>query len=139
MAKAKVKLGEGMQFIGMGKSGHAVVMDTDPDVGGTDSAAKPMELILIALGGCTGMDVVSILRKMKVEFDDFEIELEAEQAPDYPKVYTKIQLNYRIWGKVPEDKLKKAIELSSEKYCSVANMLKHVAQIDYKYKINPAN
>ncbi|MFQ6033331.1 MAG: OsmC family protein, partial [Candidatus Bipolaricaulia bacterium] len=79
--KARVTLNEGMQFVGNSESGHAVLLDAAPEVGGTDTALRPMEFLLISLGGCTGMDVVSILRKMRVEWERFEILLEAERAP----------------------------------------------------------
>lgn len=136
--KARVTLNEGMQFVGNSESGHAVLLDAAPEVGGTDTALRPMEFLLISLGGCTGMDVVSILRKMRVEWERFEILLEAERAPEHPKVFTKIRLTYRIWGDdIPEDKLKKAIDLSQERYCSVTAMLSKTAEISYEYRINP--
>jgi putative redox protein len=136
--KARVILNEGMQFVGDGESGHAVLMDAAPGVGGADSAPRPMELLLVSLGGCTGMDVVSILRKMRIEWDKFEILLDAERAPEHPKGFTKIHLTYRIWGEdIPEDKLKKAIDLSQERYCSVAAILSKSAEITYEYEINP--
>lgn len=136
--KAKVRLTGGMQFVGRAGSGHAVLLDAAPDVGGEDSAPRPMELVLIGLGGCTGMDVVSILRKMRLNWERFEILLEAERAPDHPKVFTKIHLIYRIWGEVPEEKLKRAIELSLGRYCSVTAMLRRTAEITYDYEINPS-
>ena len=136
--KAKVTLNEGMQFVGSAESGHAVLLDAAPEVGGTDTALRPMELILVSLGGCTGMDVVSILRKMRVEWERFEIQVVAERAPEHPKVFTKIHLIYRIWGDdIPEDKLKKAIDLSQERYCPVTAMLNKIAEITYRYEINP--
>jgi putative redox protein len=136
--KVRVTLNEGMQFVGNSESGHAVLLDAAPGVGGSDTAPRPMELLLISLGGCTGMDVVSILRKMRVEWDRFEVLLEAERAPEHPKVFTKIHLTYRIWGSdIPEDKLKKAIDLSQERYCSVTAMLGKSAEITYGYEVNP--
>ncbi len=136
--RARVNWSEGLQFVGSSESGHAVVLDGAPEVGGSDSASRPMELLLIALGGCTGMDVVSILRKMRVEWARFEILLEAERAEEHPKVFTKIHLTYRVWGDgIPEEKLKKAIDLSLERYCSVGAMLAKGAEISYEYQINP--
>jgi putative redox protein len=136
--KARVTLNEGMQFIGNSESGHAVLMDATPNVGGTETAPQPGEFILMGLGGCTGMDVVAILRKMRVEWERFEILLEAERAPEHPKVFTKIHLTYRIWGDdIPEDKFKKAIDLSQERYCSVTAMLRQSAEITHEYQINP--
>ena len=136
--KAKVTLNEGMQFVGSADSGHAVLMDAAPEVGGANTALRPMEMLLVSLGGCTGMDVVSILRKMRVEWRRFEILIEAERAPEHPRVFTKIHLTYRIWGEnIPKDKLKKAIDLSQERYCSVTAMLRKTAEITYEYEINP--
>ncbi len=134
--KSKVKLVEGMQFIGYADSGHGVVMDASFDVGGEDTGSRPMELLLLGLGGCTGMDVVSILRKMKQDVERFEIEIEAERAKTYPKVYTKVHIIYKVWGNVSEEKLKKAIELSQETYCSASSMFKKTAEVTYEYKIN---
>lgn len=137
MPSATVRLVEGMQFVATSESGHAVVMDTTEDIGGHDTGPRPMELVLMALGGCTGMDVVSILRKMQVQFTRFEMKLEGERAAEHPKYFTKIRVLYRIWGDVPEEKLKRAIDLSLEKYCSVSHSLKPKAEISYAYQINP--
>jgi putative redox protein len=137
MPSATVRFVDGMQFVATSGSGHAVVMDSTEDVGGHDTGPRPMEMVLIALGGCTGMDVVSILRKMQVPFTRFEMEIQGERAPEHPKHFTHIQIVYKIWGDVPEEKLKRAIELSLEKYCSVSNSLKPKAQVLYQYQINP--
>jgi putative redox protein len=138
MTEVKAKWTEGMQFVARADSGHAIVMDTVPQVGGMDTSIRPMELLLVGLAGCTGMDVISILRKMRVEFDNFEVRVKAEKAPQHPKVYTTIELEYLIWGKeIPEDMYKKAINLSQEKYCSASVMLGRTAQLNYSYRINP--
>ncbi len=138
MTEVKAKWTEGMQFVARVNSGHAVVMDALPQVGGMATGARPMELLLIGLAGCTGMDVVSILRKMRVEFDRFEVRVKAEKAPQHPKVYTRIDLEYIIWGeKIPEDGFQKAINLSQERYCSASVMLGRTAQLSHSYRINP--
>jgi len=137
MPSATVRFVDGMQFVATSGSGHAVVMDTTEDVGGHDTGPRPMEMVLIALGGCTGMDVVSILRKMQVHFTRFEMEIHGERAQEHPKHFTTIQIVYKVWGDVPEEKLKRAIELSLEKYCSVSNSLKPKVQVSYQYQINP--
>jgi putative redox protein len=126
----------GMGFSGTGKSGHEVRMDAADSVGGSDSAARPVEVLLSSLGGCTGMDVISILRKMKTEPSSLLIEIHDERAPDYPKVITKLHLTYKVEGEVPEENLVKAIELSMSKYCPIANTLSGVATITYSYAIN---
>jgi putative redox protein len=94
-----------------------------------------MELVLVALGGCTGMDVVSILGKMKVKFTDFKISITAEEKEEYPKIFKKIHIKYLIYGDVPEDKVKKAIELSQTRYCSVSGILRKSAEVTYEYEI----
>lgn len=137
MPKIEVKFVDGMTFIGKGESNHWVVMDGAETVGGSDAGTRPMELVLIALGGCTGMDVVSILRKKRVKFDKFEMKISGERAEEHPKVYTKIDIEYIIYGKEinPKD-VEHAIELSQSKYCSVSAMLKKSgAQVNYFYKI----
>lgn len=138
MTEVKAKWTEGMQFVARANSGHAIVMDTVPQVGGMDSAVRPMELLLVGLAGCTGMDVISILRKMRVEFDNFEVRVKAERASQHPKLYTKIELAYLIWGReIPEDMYKKAINLSQERYCAASVMLGKTAQLTHTYRINP--
>lgn len=137
---AKVKWVEKMQFVGNGPSKHTLVMDAHPEVGGEDSGVRPMELLLIGLGGCTGMDVVSLLNKMRVKFTHFEIEIKSERDTVHPKVFKKIRLNYIIKGnEIPEDKLKKAIELSQQRYCSASAMLGKTAELDYTYSIIKSN
>ncbi len=138
MATTIVKLVEGMQFVGRSTSGHAVLMDSSEDVGGSDSAARPVEVMLCSLGGCTGMDVISILRKMKTEPDDLRVEIKDTRAPDYPEVFTDIHITYRVRGNVPEANLKKAIELSLTKYCPISNSLARIAKVTSEYVIEPA-
>lgn len=138
MRKAKIVWNRGLQFVGTAMSNHAIVADTSPDVGGFNAGPTPVELVLIAQGACTGMDVVSILQKKRVEFDDLEINVEAETPQEHPKYLKKIRLIYKIWGaNIPGDALKRAIELSLDKYCTVANSLKGRAEISYEYHINP--
>jgi len=137
MPEISVKFVDGMTFIGKGESNHWVVMDGAESVGGTDAGTRPMELVLIALGGCTGMDVVSILRKKKVKFDKFEMKITGERANEHPKVYTKVNIEYLIYGKdIREKDVEQAIELSQTKYCSVSAILKKSgAEVNYTYKI----
>jgi putative redox protein len=132
MLKAKVKWLGGMQFAGKTTSGHGLLMDTSSKFGGENTAPTPMELILAALAGCTGMDIVSILKKMKVEFNRLDIEVKGERAEEYPKVYKKIDLIYKLKGKnLKKEKVNRAVELSQEKYCSISEMLKSTAEINY--------
>ncbi len=129
-----------MRFIGKSKSGHSVVMDTSQKVGGEETAPTPMEYIILGLGGCTGMDVISILKKMKQDITVFSIDIDYENADDYPKVYTKIHIIYHITGhNLVEDKVKRAIVLSQDKYCSVSAMLKETAELSWELDMREAN
>ncbi|MFW6013035.1 MAG: OsmC family protein [Candidatus Bipolaricaulota bacterium] len=135
--KTKVRLNEGLQFVGTGESGHSVILDGSSDAGGFDSACHPVEMVVISLGGCTGMDIASLLEKMRQNFTDLEIEMEGQRREQHPKVLTDLILTYRVWGEVEEEKFEKAINLSLDKYCSVANTLKPTVSINYDYQINP--
>jgi putative redox protein len=130
-----VPLEGGMRFTAHGESGHAVVMDASPKGGGADSASHPIEVLLSALGGCTGMDVVSILRKIKTEPSAFRIEIDGERASELPKRFTKIHWTYVVAGDVPEANLQRAIDLSLEKYCPVASTRTGIAEITSEYRI----
>jgi putative redox protein len=126
-----------MRFVGRGASGHEVVMDAAEPLG-ANSGARPVETLLCALGGCTGMDVVSILRKMETEPKSLRVEIEDERAPEYPKVIRKLHLVYVVTGDVPEKNLRKAIDLSLAKYCPIANTLAGVAKITYEARVDAA-
>jgi putative redox protein len=137
MGKTTVTLVEGMQFVGKGERGHGVLMDASPKGRGSDSAATPLETFLCALGGCTGMDVIAILRKMRAEPASLRIEITDERAAEHPKVITKLHLVYRVTGAVSEENLKKAIDLSLRKYCPISNTLAGVAEITSEAVIEP--
>lgn len=126
MHEAKALWTHAQQFVGDALSGHAVVMDGDKK-----SAASPMELVLIALCGCTGYDVVSILGKKREPFTSVEVRARAERAADPPSVFTEIHLVYRVGGKVSHKAVEDAVRLSEEKYCSVAGMLRKTAKITF--------
>ncbi len=134
--EANIKWLNGLTVIGKGSSNHWIPMDSPENHGGSNAGSRPLELLLIGLGGCTGMDVLSIMQKKRVPFDDFEMHLTAEQAEDYPKVFTNISIKYIIFGKGinPKD-IERAIELSETKYCSASAMLKHSAKITTSYEI----
>jgi putative redox protein len=137
--EAKIVRMQGLTLAGKSDSNHWIVMDTDEPSGGSNASAKPIELILLGLGGCTGMDVISILQKMRVPLDRFEMELHADRAENHPKVFTKIVLEYRLFGKdIDAHKVEKAIELSKTTYCSVSAMLKKAVSIEFTYQINPS-
>jgi putative redox protein len=112
-------------------SGHKVLMDTTEDDGGENKAPSPKRMMLAALTACTGMDIVPMLSKMKVPFSDFSVEVDATVADDYPKIYNKVKLTYKI--KMAEEhrpKMEKAVSLSQEKYCSVSAMFKAFAKME---------
>ena len=130
---------KGITFMGRGKTGHWVAMDGPEKFEGSDSATRPKELILISLGGCTGSDVISILKKMREKVTRFEIEIEAEEEKErHPKVYKKIHILYKFWGdSLKKAVVEKAINLSLDSYCSVTAMLKNSVTITNSYQINP--
>ena len=132
--KAKVKYIDNLQFSAVSDSNHSIIIDADKNLS-LDQGTRPKELILMGLVGCTAMDVVSLLKKMRVEFKDFSVSAEAEIADKHPKVFTSIHINYNISGDVDEEKLKKAIDLSQNRYCGVTVMLNKTAQITHSYQI----
>lgn len=116
--------------------GHHIVMDASSEFGGEEKGPRPKQILLASLGGCTGMDVVSLLGKMRVEYEGFTITAQAEASSEHPKAYTNIHLIYEFRGKgLPEDKLRKAVDLSQERYCPVSAMLRQVAKLTYEIKI----
>ena len=129
--KSKLSWNHKMGFYALGNSGHQIFMDAGMAEGGSDSGVRPMELLLHALGGCTGMDVVSILKKMQINLEDFSIEITGERAPEHPKKYIAIHLIFKAIGpNIDRDKVIRAVELSQTKYCSVAASLN--AKITYE-------
>lgn len=124
----------GMAFEGVGQSGEITKISSS--VADTEHVgASPMELVLMGVAGCSGIDIVGILEKMRVSHKRFEISVEGERAQDHPRVFTNIQVVYKFWGSLPEDKVRRAIELSFEKYCSVIHTVNKVAQVTYRLEI----
>ncbi len=133
--ECRVKWVEKMCFLAETGSGHAVVMDTSPDYGGTNLGVRPMELLLAGMGGCTSVDMISILKKGRLDVVACEVEVKGTRAAEPPKVYTKIHVHYRITGRnIPTDRIERAIELSSEKLCSASIMLGKAAQVTHDYE-----
>ncbi len=128
----KIKWNEKMKFTAYTPSGHEVNLDSSATSGGENTAARPMELMLVSLAGCTSMDVISILNKMKASPEDFNIEIEYERAPEHPKIYTHIHLKYTFKNAPSRKKAQKAVELSQNKYCSASAMLKKVTNLTYE-------
>ncbi|MEQ1582327.1 MAG: OsmC family protein [Steroidobacteraceae bacterium] len=130
--KARIKLAEGMTFVAESGSGHAMVIDAAPDIGGRNLGPRPMELLLMGLGGCTSIDVMLILRKSREQVTDCVVELDAERAPTDPKVFTSIHMRYVVTGRgLDRNKVERAIKLSAEKYCSATAILSGTAKITH--------
>lgn len=137
--KARVQLVEGMTFVAESGSGHAVVVDASPDVGGRNLGARPMELVLMGTGTCSAIDVVHILRKARQVVTGCTVDLEADRAGEDPKVFTRVRFHYVVTGKtlVPAQ-VERAIKLSKEKYCSATAMIAKTAQIEWDFEIREA-
>lgn len=134
--KARVKWVQDAMFIGESASGHAVVMDGPPESGGRNLGVRPMEMLLLGMGGCTCFDVVHILRKARQPVLDCVAELDAERTEVEPKVFTRIHVHFIVKGKgLKEAQVKRAVELSAEKYCSASIMLGKTAEITHDYEI----
>ena len=134
--KAVVKHIKGVTFMGKADSNHWVTMDGPENFGGSDAGTRPKELLMLALGGCTGSDVASILGKKKIKLDGFEMNISADVADEHPQVFTKMHLEYVFYGKnLPEKDIERAIDLSLTKYCSVTAMLQKAMPIEHSYKI----
>jgi putative redox protein len=122
--KARVKWLEDATFVGESGSGHALVMDGPPEFGGRNLGVRPMEMVLLGMGGCTAFDVMMILKKSRQDVTDCVVELSAERAESEPKVFTRIHVHFIVSGReLKEERVKKAVELSAEKYCSASIML----------------
>jgi len=134
--KARVKWVEDLLFVGESGSGHTVVMDGPKELGGHDTGIRPMELLLLGMGGCTSFDMIQMLKKSRQDIHDCVVSIDSERSPDIPKVFTKITVHYTITGKnIKESHVKRAIDLSTEKYCSASIMLGATAEIIHDYEI----
>ncbi|EXJ12285.1 OsmC family protein [Imhoffiella purpurea] len=137
--KARVKWIDGVAMLGESASGHGVVMDGPPDLGGRNVGVRPMEMLLLGMGGCTQFDVLLILRKARQEVTDCVVELEAERAESDPKVFTRIHAHFIVTGKGLDPKrVEKAIQLSAEKYCSASIMLGATATVTHDFELREA-
>ncbi len=136
MAEAKVTLVQDMQFNGQATSGHTLTMDADDASGGHNAGFRPMELLLVGFGGCSGMDVISILRKKRQNVSGLEINVKGEKTEDYPKIYKEVHIEYVVKGKgIDKEAVERAIHLSLDKYCSVGATLAKSGTITHSYKI----
>ncbi len=126
----------GMGFTCKSGSGHDIITDASSQHGGGDLGARPMELLLFSLGGCTGMDIVTFLKKKRRDIKDVKLKLSGQRAPVHPHVFEAISIEYIISGSdLTDDDIRWAIDLSLNKYCSVAGMIKKVCKINFKWKI----
>ena len=135
--KARIKWVEQATMLGETGSGHAVVMDGPPEYGGRNLGIRPMELLLVGMGGCTEFDVLHILKRSRQHVTDCVVELEAERADSDPKVFTRIHVHFIVSGKdLNQKQVARAVSLSAEKYCSASIMLGKTAKITHDYEIH---
>ena len=134
--KARVQWLDGRAFVGESGSGHAVVMDGAPDAGGRNIGVRPMEMMLLGLGGCTAFDIVMILERMRETVTGLDIALEAERASEDPKVFTHVKIIYKVTGRgLKPANVERAVSLSAEKYCSASAMFGKTASIEHSFEI----
>ncbi len=134
--KARIKWVDGMTLIGESETGHAVVMDASPEVGGRNLGPRPMEMLLLGTGGCSSIDVMMILKKSRQAVSDCYVEMSAERAETDPKVFTKIHMHFVVKGKdIKPEAVEKAVKLSAEKYCSASIMLGATAKMTHDFEV----
>lgn len=134
--EATIKWVDGVSFVGEAGSGHAVVLDGPPEAGGRDIGMRPMEMVLVGMGGCTAFDVVTILAKARQDVTDCRVELRAERASAIPKVFTRIHVHFVVTGRgLKPAQVERAVKLSAEKYCSASIMLGRTAEITHDYEV----
>ena len=133
---SKVTWHDGLHFTGVADSGHDIILDGDPSVGGTDLGSRPLELMLLSLAGCTGMDVISILRKKRQDVTGFEVRTHAERSGTHPKVFTAVTVEYIVTGhNIDAKAVERAIDLSENSYCAAQAMLVKALPIQHSYTI----
>ena len=134
--KGRVKWVEQATFLAESGSGHAVVIDGAPEHGGRNLGVRPMEMVLLGTGACSAFDVVHILKKGRQPITDCVVEMTSERAETEPKVFTKIHMHFIVTGNnLPENQVKRAVELSAEKYCSATQMLNKTAEITHDFEV----
>ena len=137
--KASVKWIDGLTMIGESPSGHGVVMDGPEDFGGRNLGTRPMEMILLGLGGCTLVDVRVMLEKARQQVTDIDVQIDAERSTEIPKVFTRIKVHFVVTGKdLDQRHVERAVRLSSEKYCSVSRMLDNSVELSHGFEIRQA-
>lgn len=133
------RLNDAFHFEASNEQGNKVQMDASPDIGGTNQGMRPMQLLLAAMGGCSSIDVVNILKKQKQDLKDIRVTVTGEREKDaIPSLFTEVHAHFKLYGKLDKDKANKAVTLSIEKYCSVAKTLEAKAKITYSVEVIPA-
>ena len=134
--KSRVKWVENVCFMAESESGHAMIMDGSPEIGGRNMGPRPMEMLLMGAGGCTSVDVVMIMKKSRQDVTGCEVEVSAERATDHPKVFTRIHMHFTVRGRnLKPEIVDRAIKLSAEKYCSASIILGKTAEMTHDYEI----
>jgi putative redox protein len=129
------RLNDGFQLEGVNEEGNTVRMDASPDIGGTATGMRPMQLLLTALGACGTIDIISILKKQRQPLEDIKIEVTGERPDTTPAPFIEAHIHFKLFGKLDPDKVQKAVSLSVEKYCSVAETIKKTTKITYSFEI----
>lgn len=130
------RLNDAFHFEAANENGNKVHIDASPDIGGTNQGMRPMQMLLAAMGGCSAIDIVNILKKQKQDLKDIKVTVTGERAQGViPSLYTEVHAHYKLFGKLDKDKADKAVSLSVEKYCSVAKTLEKTAQVTFSFEI----
>ena len=137
MTKIEIeRLNDGFHMEARNEQGNTLQMDASPDVGGTNKGMRPMQILLAAMGGCSSIDIINILKKQRQDLKDIKITVTGEREPDaVPSLYTDVHAHFRLYGDLDRDKVEKAVALGVEKYCSVAKTLEKRAKITYSFEI----
>ncbi|TCS94135.1 OsmC family protein [Hazenella coriacea] len=132
--KVEITWKEKMHFETETPTGHTFSFDASPEVGGENLGPRPGEVLLSSVGACSGIDIVDILKKMRLQVETFHMEVSGERADEYPKRFTKVHMHYVLTGELPVDKVRRAVQLSVEKYCTVSNSLN--AEVTASFEVN---
>lgn len=133
------RIDDAFHFIGKGARNVEIHIDDSIKAGGKELGAGPMELVLMGMGACSSFDIITILKKQKLELEDIKVKINAVRRDEVPKVFTKVHLHFILKGNLSEDKVQRAIDLSLNKYCSVAGMVSHTAEITFGFEIEKIN
>jgi putative redox protein len=137
MVKIEIgRLNDGFHMEAVNEQGRSIQMDASPDIGGTNQGMRPMQVLLAAMGGCSSIDVINILKKQRQDLRDIKITVTGEREKDaVPSLYTDVHAHFKLFGNIDPDKAEKAVSLSVEKYCSVVKTMEKTAKITYSFEI----